>query len=59
MCRTVEDAALMLEAMAGYDPADPTTLNVPVPRYRDNLFQSTVKLRLGFPRKMYWEELDT
>jgi aspartyl-tRNA(Asn)/glutamyl-tRNA(Gln) amidotransferase subunit A len=58
MCRTVEDTALMLEAMAGYDPADPTTVDAPVPSYRENLAQSPAKLRLGFPRKTFWEELD-
>lgn len=59
MCRTVEDAALMLEAMAGFDPADPTTLDAPVPRYRDRLRQSPSNLRIGLPQKLYWENLDT
>src|SRR5271165_6658306 len=59
MCRTVEDATLMLEAMAGFDAADPTTINAPVPRYRDALRDSPAKLRIGLPRKMYWEDLDS
>jgi aspartyl-tRNA(Asn)/glutamyl-tRNA(Gln) amidotransferase subunit A len=59
MCRTVEDAALMLEAMAGFDPADPATLDAPVPRYRDRLRQSPSSLRIGLPQKLYWENLDT
>jgi len=58
MCRTVEDTALMLEAMAGFDPADPTTINAPVPRYREALRESPSNLRIGLPRKMYWEDLD-
>jgi len=58
MCRTVEDAALMLEAMAGFDPADPATIDAPVPPYRDALRESPSNLRIGLPRKMYWEDLD-
>jgi len=37
MCRTVEDCALMLGAMAGYDSRDRQTANVPVPDYRAEL----------------------
>src|SRR4029077_870301 len=33
MTRTVEDAALMLRAMAGHDPKDSTSVNTPVPDY--------------------------
>ena len=58
MCRTVEDTALMLEAMAGFDPGDPTTVDAPVPRYTTRLGESTANLRIGLPRKMYWEDLD-
>ncbi len=59
MCRTVEDAALMLEAMAGFDPADPASLDAPVPRWRDALRESPSELRIGLPRRMYWEDLDS
>jgi aspartyl-tRNA(Asn)/glutamyl-tRNA(Gln) amidotransferase subunit A len=58
MCRSVEDAALMLEAMAGFDAADASTLDAPVPRYGESLGASTAHLRLGVPVKMYWEDLD-
>ena len=33
MCRTVEDAAILLQAIAGYDPQEPTSANVAVPDY--------------------------
>ncbi len=33
MCKTVEDAALLLNVVAGYDEEDPTTADVPVPDY--------------------------
>ncbi len=31
--RTVEDAAILLQAIAGYDPQDSTSLNLPIPDY--------------------------
>lgn len=37
MCRTVEDCALMLATIAGHDPHDQQTLNLPVPDYREDL----------------------
>jgi aspartyl-tRNA(Asn)/glutamyl-tRNA(Gln) amidotransferase subunit A len=45
--RTVEDAAIMLEAVAGYDPADPTSERVPVDRYTEALAWSPKGLRVG------------
>ena len=40
MTRTVEDAARMLTAIAGYDPQDETSLNVPVPNYVAELWNT-------------------
>src|SRR4030095_1468375 len=37
--RTVEDCALLLEALAGYDPNDAGSLRRPIPRYREALGQ--------------------
>jgi aspartyl-tRNA(Asn)/glutamyl-tRNA(Gln) amidotransferase subunit A len=39
LTRTVEDAALVLQALAGYDPRDAGSLRRPIPRYRDALGQ--------------------
>ena len=50
MCRTVEDTALMLNVVAGYDAADPTTLNVPIDDYTRALRTPTARLRVGLPR---------
>jgi aspartyl-tRNA(Asn)/glutamyl-tRNA(Gln) amidotransferase subunit A len=58
MCRTVEDTALMLEAMAGFDAAEGSTLNAPVPCYADSLHKPLKHFRIGVPLRMYWENLD-
>jgi aspartyl-tRNA(Asn)/glutamyl-tRNA(Gln) amidotransferase subunit A len=58
MCRTVEDAALMLEAMAGFDPADAASVDAPVPMYTNSLGESVRASRVGVPYRMYWENLD-
>jgi aspartyl-tRNA(Asn)/glutamyl-tRNA(Gln) amidotransferase subunit A len=50
MARTVEDCALMLGAMAGYDPADPTTSVLPVPDYAAALTGDVKGLRVGLLR---------
>jgi aspartyl-tRNA(Asn)/glutamyl-tRNA(Gln) amidotransferase subunit A len=50
MARTVEDCALMLRAMAGYDPADPTTSVLPVPDYAAALGGDVKGLRVGVLR---------
>ena len=47
MCRTVEDCALMLGAMAGYDPRDRQTANVPVPDFRRELDRGLDGLRIA------------
>ena len=51
LSRTVEDCALTLQAIAGYDPLDPTTANRPVPDYCAGLGDSIQGLRLGVIRE--------
>lgn len=46
MCRTVEDCALMLAAMAGHDPYDRQTASVPVPDYRAELDRGLDGIRI-------------
>ena len=58
MCKSVEDVALMMNVIAGYDDADPTTVDVPVPDYLRALKQPTSKLRLGTPRQPFYGNLD-
>jgi aspartyl-tRNA(Asn)/glutamyl-tRNA(Gln) amidotransferase subunit A len=58
LTRTVEDAAIMLGAIAGYDPADAVTVPVPVPDYRAALERGVSGLRVGVPRSTLWALLD-
>jgi len=51
MTRSVEDAALMLKVMAGYDEKDSTSVNIPVPDYVAALGQSIKGLKVGLPRE--------
>jgi aspartyl-tRNA(Asn)/glutamyl-tRNA(Gln) amidotransferase subunit A len=59
LCRSVEDAALMLGAIAGYDELDPTTVNTPVPDYSRAFRMQTSHLRLGVPRRPFFDSLDS
>jgi aspartyl-tRNA(Asn)/glutamyl-tRNA(Gln) amidotransferase subunit A len=51
MARTVEDAAIMLGAMAGHDPKDSTAVNMPVPDYRAALTGDIRGLKVGIPKE--------
>ena len=55
LCRTVEDSALVLQALAGYDAKDAGSLRLPIPRYRDALSQDLRGLRIGVLRH-HWED---
>jgi aspartyl-tRNA(Asn)/glutamyl-tRNA(Gln) amidotransferase subunit A len=50
---TVEDNAILLQAMAGHDPADPGSADVPIPDYRAALQGNVRGLRLGVVRHFY------
>jgi aspartyl-tRNA(Asn)/glutamyl-tRNA(Gln) amidotransferase subunit A len=58
MCRTVEDAALLLSAIAGYDEGDPTSIIAPVADYTNALRARTSKMRVGVPRTPFYDNLD-
>src|SRR5437762_4638773 len=53
--RTVEDCALVLQALAGYDAKDAGSLRRPIPRYREALGQDLRGLRVGVLRH-HWED---
>ncbi len=50
MTRTVRDNALMLNVLAGYDPQDDYTVDVPVPDYTKALGRGVRGIRIGIPR---------
>lgn len=58
MTRTVTDAALLLQVLAGRDPADPSTPDVPVPDYRRAMQGEVRGLRLGLPKDHFFEQVD-
>ena len=58
MCRSVGDAALMLQAIAGYDPLDPVSIQPDLPSYTNALFSQTSEFRIGLPREPYYRNLD-
>ena len=58
LTRTVEDAALVLQAIAGYEAADFSSVPVPVPDYRAALTGDIGGLRVGISRSTMWGLLD-
>ena len=55
MTRVVEDAAHVLQAVAGYDPKDPTSIQAPIPEYAAALREDVKGTVIGIPRH-YIEE---
>jgi aspartyl-tRNA(Asn)/glutamyl-tRNA(Gln) amidotransferase subunit A len=51
MAKTVRDCAILLEAMAGFDPKDSTSLDLPVPRWEKNLSSDLSGKRVGIPKE--------
>ena len=54
LTRRVEDAALMLQPIAGHDPRDPTSSRDPVPDYRQALGEGIKGLTVGVPRHYFF-----
>jgi aspartyl-tRNA(Asn)/glutamyl-tRNA(Gln) amidotransferase subunit A len=59
MCRTVEDCALAMNAIAGYDPRDPSSANVPVPDFTSALTGDVRGLRVGLPSEYFDVPVDS
>ncbi len=53
IARSVADCALLLEVIAGFDPRDSTSLDVPVPRYTEALTGDVKGLRVGIPHEYF------
>lgn len=58
LTRSVEDAALVLQAIAGADPLDSTCLDAPVPDYLSGLNDGVKGLKLGIPKEYFGEGID-
>ena len=58
MTRSVADSAIVLQALAGYDPLDPSTVPVPVPDYLDSVGQDLAGLTAGIPSNYFFDEVD-
>ncbi|PAU85644.1 Asp-tRNA(Asn)/Glu-tRNA(Gln) amidotransferase GatCAB subunit A [Pseudomonas sp. WN033] len=59
MARNAEDCALLLQAMAGFDPKDSTSVDAPVPDYSASLNDSVKGLRIGLPKEYFSAGLDS
>ena len=57
--KDVTDSALVLNAIAGYDPNDSTSVNVPVPDYTKALTGDIKGLRIGIPKEYFVDSMQT
>ena len=53
LTQSVDDAALLLQTIAGYDPRDSTSVNIPVPDYLATLNDGVKGLRVGIPAEYF------
>jgi aspartyl-tRNA(Asn)/glutamyl-tRNA(Gln) amidotransferase subunit A len=58
LARTVADTALILRAIAGYDPEDVTSVRMDVPNYAAGLERRPASVRLGIARDFFFDSLD-
>ncbi len=58
MARTVRDCAILLQAMAGFDPKDATSLDLPVPEWEAALTGDLRGVRVGVPREYRLDGID-
>ncbi len=58
LARSAEDLAVLLQAMAGFDPKDSTSVNQPVANYSDQIDKPVKSLKIGLPRCFFTEEVD-
>ena len=58
LTKTVHDSALLMNAIAGHDSHDSTSLNAPVPDYTENLGRDLEGIRIGLPKEYMIEGVD-
>ena len=56
--KTVQDTAIMLQAMAGRDPMDSTTADLPVPNYLEQIGRPVEGIKIGVPLEYFEDGLD-
>ena len=56
--KNVTDHALVMNVMAGHDPLDSTTPDVPVPNYQESLKQDVKGLKIGVPKEYFQEGIE-
>jgi aspartyl-tRNA(Asn)/glutamyl-tRNA(Gln) amidotransferase subunit A len=59
MTRTAEDAAMLMNAMVGFDPRDSTSLDRPKLDYTAHLSDSLAGVKVGIPKQYFTDDLDT
>lgn len=59
LARSVEDAAIVLQSIAGYDCRDTTSADIPIGDYVSVLNENANGLRVGIPRAYFFEDLDS
>jgi len=56
--KDVEDCAIMMNAISGYDPCDSTSVNTAVPDYKSFLVKDVKGTRIGIPKEYFVEGMD-
>ena len=58
LTKDVTDGAIMLQALAGFDPRDSTSLNLPVPDYKKALVQDIAGWKIGIPKEYFVDGME-
>lgn len=58
MTKTVEDTAIMMDVIAGYDPDDPSSAQVETPGFRAAIGADVSRLRIGVPGNFFFDDVD-
>ncbi|MFA4989219.1 MAG: Asp-tRNA(Asn)/Glu-tRNA(Gln) amidotransferase subunit GatA [Candidatus Omnitrophota bacterium] len=58
LTKDVEDAALLMKIISGYDPQDSTSINAPVPDYTKALVNDVKGIKIGIPKEYFVQGLD-
>ena len=58
LTKDVEDCAIMMNAISGYDPCDSTSVYLEVPDYRESLRTDVKGMRIGIPNEYFIEGMD-